>query len=63
MDKPSSQILTVKEFATKHRVCPKTVRRWIHKGRIKAFQFGGPGGKLVMQDNGTMSNIELENSN
>jgi excisionase family DNA binding protein len=37
----SEQLLTVQEVATRLRVNPETVRRWLRQGRIRGALLGG----------------------
>ncbi|QDT36856.1 helix-turn-helix domain-containing protein [Stratiformator vulcanicus] len=42
------ELLTVAETAWQLRICDKTLRRWIKKGRIFAVQPAGPGGRILI---------------
>ncbi len=40
-----NQILTIPEVAAQLRLCPNTIRKFLHEGRIKGVRSGQYGGK------------------
>ena len=41
------ELLTVQEVATRLKLNPETVRRWLRSGRLSGTRFGGSGGYRV----------------
>ncbi len=41
----TTQILTIPEAAAQLRLCPNTIRKFLHEGRIKGVRTGQYGGK------------------
>lgn len=62
MDRPTARYLSVKQFAATRGLSTKTVRRFIKLGTVKAEQYGGPGGKIVIpvdEHNRPLQDIQL----
>lgn len=45
----NEELLTVQQVASRLKLNPETVRRWLREGRLRGIRFGGSGGYRIPQ--------------